>query len=149
MRLSFIVNTLFLALCLAGASPLAAAQESISYASVGGRVTDPQGAVVPGAQVVARQTETNVKSETVTDAEGRFRFPYLKLGPYEITVHLQGFTDVTQRLTLTVGSAFELPVSLAVGGLDASVTVAGQATILEAPRSQIAGTVSQTEVRHE
>src|SRR3954466_5634880 len=49
-------------------------------------------------------------------------------------------------LTLTVGSAFELPVALAVASLDASVTVTAQATVLEAARSQIAGTVSQTEV---
>ena len=92
------------------------AQETINYASVSGRVTDPQGAVVPGAQVTARQTETNVTAETVTDQEGRFRFPYLRVGPYEITVRLQGFADATRSLTLTVGSAFELPVSLAVGG---------------------------------
>jgi hypothetical protein len=125
----------------------AGAQETISSASVSGRVIDAQNAVVPGAQVVARQIETNVKTETVTDQDGRFRFPYLKVGPYEIAVHLQGFQDATRRLTLTVGSAFELPVSLTVAGFDASVTVTGQATILEAARSQIAATVSQEEVR--
>src|ERR1044071_8323658 len=50
--------------------------------SAAGRVVDAQGGVIPGAQVVARQTETNVKSETTTDGEGRFRFPYLRIGPY-------------------------------------------------------------------
>ena len=54
-------------------------------------------------------------------------------------VHLQGFIDATRTLTLTVGSAFDLPVSLSVGGLETSVTVTGQATVLEAARSQIAG----------
>ncbi len=147
MRLSFIIHATFIALCAIAPARLAGAQEAISAASVSGRVTDAQGAVVPGAQVVARQIETNVKSETVTDGEGRFRFPYLKVGPYDITVHLQGFQDVTRTLILTVGSAFELPVSLAIAGLDASVTVAAQATILEAARSQIASTVSQDEVR--
>jgi hypothetical protein len=124
-----------------------AAQETIDSASVSGRVTDPQGAVVPGAQVTARQTDTNVTRETVTDTNGRFRFPYLKVGPYVITVHLQGFKEATRALTLTVGSAFELPVTLSVGGIDTSVTVEGQSTMLEAARSQIAGTVSQSEVR--
>jgi outer membrane receptor protein involved in Fe transport len=131
----------------AAATPLAAAQETINSASVGGRVIDPQGAVVPGAQVVARQTATNVAAETVTDAEGRFRFPYLKVGPYVVTVHLQGFKDVTRALTLTVGSAFELPISLVVGGVDATVTVSAEATVLEAARTQIAATVSQAEVK--
>ena len=121
-------------------------QETINSASVSGRVTDAQGAVVPGAQVAARQTETNVTSETVTDREGRFRFPLLKVGPYEIKVHLQGFSDVVRALTLTVGSAFDLPVSLAVGAVAANVEVTAQATVIEAARSQIAGTVPQAEI---
>lgn len=123
------------------------AQQSVDYASVSGRVTDPSGAVVAGAQVTVRHSETNLTGATATDQEGRFRFPYLRVGLYEITVRQQGFSDVTRPLTLTVGAAFELPVSLTVGGLATSVTVTGPATVLEAARSQIAGTVSQTEVR--
>ena len=123
------------------------AQETVNSASVSGRVTDPQGAVVPGALVVARNTGTNVQAEMVTDRDGRFRFPYLKVGPYEVTVHLQGFSAPTRMLTLTVGSAFDLSVALTVGGVDANVTVTGDTTILEAARSQIAGTVSQAEVQ--
>ena len=80
---------LALALCVCAGSPPLFAQETVNSASVSGRVTDQQGAVVPGAQVSARQTETNVIRETVTDQDGRFRFPYLKVGRYEITVRLQ------------------------------------------------------------
>ena len=69
------------------------AQESVNYASIGGRVTDASGAVVEGAQVKARQKETNLISTADTDREGRFRFPYLHVGPYEIKVHYQGFAD--------------------------------------------------------
>jgi len=125
----------------------ASAQETVNQASVSGRVLDPQGAVVPGAQVTARHTQTNLTAETTTDSGGRFRFPYLRVGPYEITVHLEGFADLARSLTVTVGSAFDLPVTLAVAGVTADVTVTGQATVLEAARSQIAGTVSQTEVQ--
>jgi hypothetical protein len=125
----------------------AGAQETINLASVSGRVTDPQDAVVPGALIVVRQTETNQQTEAVTDREGRFRFPYLRVGPYEITAHVQGFSTVMRQLTLTVGSAFDVPLSLAVEGVNASVTVTGTATVLEAARSQIAGTVPQAEVR--
>jgi hypothetical protein len=123
------------------------AQQSVDYASVGGRVTDPSGAVVPGAQVAIRHTQTNVTETTVTDRDGRFRFPYLKIGPCEITISQPGFKDVTRALTLTVGSAFELPVTLRVGALDTSVTVTGEASVLEAARSQIAATVSEAEAR--
>lgn len=141
-------STFVVAACLVAWAAPVGAQQSIDYASVSGRVADPSGAVVPGAQVTARHTDTNVTGRAVTDEEGRFRFPYLRIGPYEITVRQQGFRVDTQLMILTAGAAFELPVSLAVGGIDAIVTVTGQATVLEAARSQIAGTVSQTEVRN-
>ena len=67
-----------------GLARLVAAQQAVDYASVSGRVTDPQGAAVAGAQVTARHTDTNVAAQTVTDTAGRFRFPYLKVGPYEL-----------------------------------------------------------------
>jgi hypothetical protein len=139
------VSALLLVLCIC-AGGVANAQETINTGSISGRVTDPQGAVVPGATVVARQTDTNVSAETVTDTQGRFRFPYLKIGRYEIAVRLQGFAAATRLLSVTIGSAFELPVQLEVPRLDTSVTVTAEAPVLEAARSQIAGTISQTEV---
>ena len=123
------------------------AQQSIDYASISGRVRDPSGAVVMGAQIAARHVETNVTATTVTDSDGRYRFPYLRVGPYEIRVQQPGFQEATRTLAVTVGSAFELPVTLSVGAVDASVIVTGEATVLEAARSQIAGTVSEPEVR--
>src|SRR5882672_6350124 len=137
----------FACVCCLFLSTSAFAQETINSASVSGRVTDPQGAVVPGALVIARNTATNVQAENTTDSEGRFRFPYLKVGPYDVTVHLQGFSAPSHTLILTVGSAFDIAIALTVEGVEASVTVSGNATILEAARSQIAGTVSQEEVR--
>ena len=98
----YLIRSLMLAACWAVApAAIVCAQETINYASVSGRVTDPQGAVVPGAQVSARQTDTNVTLETVTNSEGRFRFPYLKVGPYEVRVHVQGFSDSARSIRLT------------------------------------------------
>jgi hypothetical protein len=122
------------------------AQETVNFASVSGRVTDPSGAVVSGAQVAARQIDTNVTATAATDGEGRFRFPYLRVGAYEITVHDAGFADATRRLTLTLGSAFDLPVVLDVRTVEATVDVVAPITVLDAARSQIAGTVSQAEI---
>lgn len=126
----------------------AAAQETVNLASVSGRVTDPQGSAVPGAVVTARQIETNVSRETTTDSEGRFRFPYLNVGGYEIVARLPGFADATRQLTLTLGSAFDIPIALSVNAVTENITVTSSATLLEAARSQIASTVSQTEVRN-
>ena len=83
----------------AAVAPSAFAQETVNYASVSGRVTDPTGAFVAGARVDVRQTETNLTATAATDREGRFRFPYLRVGPYEIIVRQPGFADATRRLT--------------------------------------------------
>ena len=100
----------------------------------------------PGARVTARQIETNTARDAVSDTEGRFRFPYLRLGPYEISVEHAGFSGAMRRLDLTVGAAFDLPIRLELEAVAASVTVSGTATVLEAARSQIAGTISRAEV---
>jgi hypothetical protein len=144
LRSTFFSRTVLFAFA---AAQIVTAQESVNYASISGRVTDASEAVVEGAQVTARQTDTNLTSTASTDREGRFRFPYLRLGQYEIKVHHQGFSDLARSLTLTVGSAFELPISLAVASTKTNVFVTEETTVLEAARSQIAGTVSQTEVR--
>jgi outer membrane receptor protein involved in Fe transport len=122
------------------------AQESINFASISGRVTDPSNAAVEHAQVSARDVATNQTATAATDSNGRFRLPYLKVGPYEVRVHHDGFSDVLRALTLTVGSAFELPIGLAIAAPNTNVTVEGKAEVLEAARSQVAGTVSRTEI---
>jgi hypothetical protein len=142
------VKIKFTAIGVILAAQAAFAQESIFYASIGGRVTDPSGAVITDARVAIRQKDTNFATETTTNREGRFRFAYLKFGPYEVTVDKTGFAPATRELTLSAGSAFELPFALAVGSNSESVTVTGEPAILETARSQVAGTIPQSEVRN-
>ena len=122
------------------------AQETINYASLSGRVIDPAGAVVDGAKVTARQTETNQNTEGTTDRDGRFRFGFLRVGPYEVSVEKRGFADTVRKVQLTVGAAFDLPFSLAVGQMETKVEVSGEAPVLEAARTQIASTISPNEI---
>ena len=109
---------------------------------------DPQGAVIPGAQVTARQTETNVSTKTVTDGSGRFRFQHLKVGPYELKVHIIGFSDLTRALNVTAGSAFDLPLTLAVSGVSTTITIIDGPPLIDTARSQIAGTLQQQEIQN-
>lgn len=125
----------------------AVAQESINFGSISGRVSDAQGAMVPGATVTARQTETDLTVTAVTDSSGRFRFPLLRIGEYDLTVQLAGFAEARRHLALSVGSAFEIPITLALQGLTSEVTVTAEAPMLESARSQIATTVAVTEVQ--
>ena len=132
----------------AALAPASAAQETVNFASISGRVLDPDGAAVPGVQVVAQDAETNVSTEKVTDGEGRFRFPYLKVGTYRIAAFLDGFKPYSRNVTVTVGSAFDLSIRLALADVAAQVTVSAEPPLLDGARSQIAGTVSRTEVRN-
>ena len=136
-----------LSFCAAASAGIVFAQQTVNYASVSGRVTDQTGSVVSGAHVTARETETNVIAAQLTDQDGRFRFPYLKVGQYEIKVQRLGFAVASRSVTLTVGSAFEVPISLAVATSETAILVSGESELLETARTQVAGTVAQTEIQ--
>ena len=123
------------------------AQETVHHASVSGRVIDASGGVVSGAKVTARNVDTNLANRSESDREGRFRLPYLKIGSYEITVTQPGFGDSLRSLTLSAGGAYELAFALKIGVAEAQVTVESESMLLEAARSQVVGTVAETEVR--
>jgi hypothetical protein len=130
---------------LAGVPARVAAQQTVNYASVSGRVTDASGASVPGATIIVRHVATNVAATVVSDGQGRFRLPYLEIGACEVVVSAPGFATVRRTITLTVGGAFDLPVALEVAGVEASVTVAATAPVLETARTQVASTVGHRE----
>ena len=72
-KASVAIRITLLAWCAVVSARSAAAQETINYASVSGRVTDPTGAVVVDAQVTARHIETNVAATAITDGQGGIR----------------------------------------------------------------------------
>jgi len=125
--------------------PCLAAQETINNASLAGRVSDTTGALLPHTIVTVHATSTDVATKVETDAAGRFRFPYLQVGQYQVTIHHDGFADASRALTLTIGAAFDLPITLTVGTTQ-TVTVDTEATVLETDRSQVAGTIAPNEV---
>src|SRR4051812_18460569 len=117
----------------------AAGQESIQFGSLSGRVCDATGGVIENAKVTARQSATNFTAALLTDKEGRFRFAFLKAGEYEIRVQHPAFATALHSVSLGPGSAYEVPVVLAVATSEANITVSGEAAVLEAARTQVAG----------
>ena len=140
------MKTIVLLILTAFGANLTQAQETIHYASIGGRVTDPSGAVVAAAKVTAADNETHLSNSTASDREGRFRFPILKPGAYQISIVKDGFSTQTQNVNLTVGSAFDLPVGLTLGSAGTTVNIEASSDLLETSRTQISGTVSQAEI---
>jgi hypothetical protein len=124
---------------------LVRAQESMTHASVTGRVLDPSGAVVSHSTVTATELATNQTSTTQTDEQGRFRFPYLSVGTYRLSTKPDGFAETARQIQLTVGAAFDLTLQLSMSQATANVQVTAQPPVIETDRSQIGETVSQTE----
>lgn len=126
------------------------AQETLTSSSVTGRVLDTSGAVIAGAVIEATSLATNQRYRMTSDAQGRFRIPYLPVGEYVFSAQAAGFSENVRRVTLTVGSAFDLSMLLTVATQKTvvSVSAAGEIHPLEQNRSQISETVMQTEVNH-
>src|SRR5215475_13370962 len=83
---------------------LAPAFAQLDTATISGTITDASGAIVPGAQVMVVNTETNFESLTTTNSDGFFRIPSLRPGPYRVTVKAAGFkTSIRGGIDLRVG----------------------------------------------
>lgn len=97
--------------------------------SITGRVTDPNGAVVPGASVSAKNVETNVEVTTTTNDEGSYGFPVLLPGMYQVLVTKDGFkSEVRDKVELRVADKLTIDVKLQTGAVAETVTIiAGEA----------------------
>jgi hypothetical protein len=116
--------TLFATLCLLLHALSASAQTETGQ--IVGRVSDQNGAVVPGASVSAKAVETGRTRDARTNDEGVYIIANLQPGLYEVTVSAQGFAPGTQRVQVTVGSQVSVESTLAVSAITAeTVVVAG------------------------
>jgi hypothetical protein len=132
---------------LGGGGSTLTAQQSVTSATLSGHVLDGNDAALSGATVVATHVETNQRQTSVTDEEGRYRFLYLRVGEYRLTVEQAGFATLTRQLTLTVGQALDVPLRLPVAGVSESVEVFGtDAPVVETARTQVAETVVSEEI---
>ena len=127
-------------------APRASAQQSLAYASVSGQVVDAAGAVVRGATVTATNLETNQRQTAVTDELGRYRLSYLTVGSYELKAAGDGFAPYALRLTLTLGQALVVPITLSVAGVSAQVEVGAEVPELDTGRTQVSETILPREV---
>src|SRR5215510_8205090 len=122
------------------------AQHNVTSATLTGRIEDASGAVVSGASVTATHLETNQQLETTSDVEGRYRFPYLRTGDYDLKVNADGFSTVSKQLTVSIGQALDLPIKLDVAGISAQVNIGSDVPIVETVRTQITETIRPREI---
>ncbi|HYI94036.1 MAG TPA: carboxypeptidase-like regulatory domain-containing protein [Bryobacteraceae bacterium] len=98
-------------------------------ARLSGTITDPSGASIPSVAVKATQGERQVIFQAQTDDEGRYLFPKLPIGSYQIRAEHQGFkTAVRDGITLTTSADISLNLLLEVGSLTEQVTISADAS---------------------
>jgi hypothetical protein len=115
--------------------------------TLAGVVVDGSGAVIPGADVVARHNATGVTVSAVTNSDGAFSFPALNIGRYTVTVSLQGFkTAVINNVVLTSGAGANVRAILEVGALEETVTVSSQSEIVQTQNSTISTTINSNQI---
>ncbi|HEY3443478.1 MAG TPA: TonB-dependent receptor [Paludibaculum sp.] len=106
-----------------------------------GRITDPSGAVLAGAQVVVTNEAMGTKTSLTTNGEGRYVAPVLPPGLYQVEVSAQGFKkSVRNSVELRVGERLDVSLTLDVGTQDQSVTITAEAAVLNSETASV-GTV--------
>ena len=106
--------------------------------SISGLVSDPSGAIVPGAQVVLLNKATGVTQHTVTSSAGLYTFISLNPGVYQVTASQTGFKSVAQdNVTVTVDQVTEVNITLQVGAISETVTVTEGVALVEPSNSTV------------
>jgi hypothetical protein len=133
--------TLLLILSLA----VAAWGQNSGSGTISGTLTDPKGAVIPGASIVIRNTDTGIDHTMETNEFGLYTAPFLQPGHYQITASKTGFTRVVrQDLTLQVGQALTVDLSPPLQSTTESITVTGQASLVDPDKTEMSQVISQT-----
>ena len=123
-------------------------QATLSYAQLNGTVQDPNGRIVVGASITARNLATNQTYTTVTNTSGYYVVPNLTPGQFEIIVQASGFAKSVQTgFSLTVGETATLDVSLKIAGVGESVTVTTEAPPIETSRSEISQVIDTAQIQ--
>jgi hypothetical protein len=115
------------------------ARSSEAGSAISGTVTDPSGAVVPGASVQLRQLAGKMTSNTRTDLKGEFKFNGLPPGQYEVLIQSPGFRSAAQQVEVQTQEIAAVRPVLEVGASAESVTVEAASPTIQTESSEIVG----------
>jgi len=113
------VATACVVLCL---TSISFAQQAAS-SSIRGWIADPSGAAVQKAGVALVDSDRGVSIETLSDGQGRFNFPDLAPGAYELRVKANGFAEASQQVSVSVGRNLDVPFRLKVNADNSKIDV--------------------------
>lgn len=118
--------------------------------AIEGTVSDPQGALVQGASVTARNAATNFARTATSEDNGRYRISQLPPGTYEVKVTGTNFkTSVITNFVVAVGQTAPLDIHLEVGGATETVTVVGSGDVqIDRTDNTVSGVVNTRQIQN-
>jgi len=134
---------LLVAACFGAPAMLAQTQTT---GDLTGTVTDPSGAVIPGAKVSLRDNAKGSTQDTATNKDGIYHFYLLAPGSYTVTVTAQGFQTTAHATTIALGQVTDVAVQVSLSTGTQTVTVTEQAPQLQVDNGNFATTVDQRAV---
>ena len=107
-------------------------------ATIDGAVTDVHGAAIVGAEIVAIQVATGIRTAVLTNETGFYSMPGLGIGEFSLSVEKQGFRRyVRGSLTLTTGQTLNLNAELELGAITETITVLSQEPLVNSRTSEV------------
>jgi carboxypeptidase family protein/TonB-dependent receptor-like protein len=143
-----ILKTYFcIALCLTFASGILLGQGNVG--TLNGTILDSTGALIPGATVVALNSETGIENRTSTTSAGAYTLPYLPSGTYTIRVSSPGFRTINQEnIILRVGQVMTVNITMELGAVAEEVTVSAAPPLLESGTAEIGRYINNEEFQN-
>jgi hypothetical protein len=119
-----------------------------STSTLKGSVTDPKGAVIPGATVAVRNEATSLERTAQTDTEGNYQIAALPVGGYRVDVRATGFqsTAVT-GLTIEVARTVVQNFQLQIGDISQQVLITSDAAVIESATTSVGAVINQRTVQ--
>src|SRR5258708_15492903 len=139
----------FLASIFALILSLGSLQAQSTLGTITGLVTDSSGSVIPNAVVVATNTATGAKAQTITSSTGNYVVPNLPVGPYEVGVAISGFKAWARSgINVSSNDNLRIDVTLQIGQTTERVDVSAEAPPLKTESTEASSTLQTTLVNH-
>ncbi len=142
----FIVGCVVLALLVAAPQTLLA-QSSASKGQIFGTATDPEGSVMPGVTIVAKNSDSGFSRSAVSDGSGFYRMDQMPVGNYEIRATLSGFqTQIFRDAYVGLGSSLRMDFAMALSAIEEEIVVTAEAPVVETTNPNASASVSDQQI---
>ena len=147
MQRNWLLSLSLVCAASAAVQPAAAYAQSADTGAIAGTVVDANGAAIPGAALVATDTETQQTFKATSNGKGEFRLPQLPPAVYTLTVDMAGFKQyLGTKITVAVGVIANVSPALQVGGNSETVEVSNESPLMHTESAEISSVVDQNEI---